>query len=188
MNRFVLAAGILLMMNGLSAQSPAVTLQFSNEQIALPFTRFAPFHPGLEIGYRLPVNANREWQFHAGGFYHEGLYTGLYLRAAHAWNYQPASFVQLQVAPGLGYLHTVTEYPLWSVNEEGVYEESGRAGQPHALAEVGLNAIFLPNARVSPMIGYRMSLETPFATVFPVMFHMFAQAGVSVSLSSSDNS
>lgn len=182
MKRILFACGLFLLMSNLSAQSPAVTLQFSNEQISLPFTRIAPLHPGLEIGYRLPVNANREWQVHAGGFYHEGLYTGLYLRAAHAWNYQPASFVQLQVAPGLGYLHTVTESPLWTVNEEGVYEESGRAGQSHALAEVGLNAIFLPDAKVSPMISYRMAVETPFATVFPVMFHNFLQLGVSVSL------
>lgn len=184
MKRILLACGLFLLMSGLSAQAPSVTLQLSNEQIALPFTRIAPLHPGIEIGYRLPINNNREWQLHAGGFYHEGIYTAFYLRAAHAWNYQPASFVQFQVAPGIGYMHTVTENSLWTVNEEGVYEESGRAGQPHALAEVGLNAIFLPDAQVSPMISYRMAVETPFATVFPVMFHNFLQLGVSVSLPS----
>lgn len=184
MNRIILAVGLLLLTGSLSAQTPAITLQVSNEQIALPFTRFTPFHPGLELGYRLPINENREWQVHAGGFYHEGIYTGIYLRAAHAWNYQPASFVQLQVAPGIGYMHTITESSLWTVNEDGVYEESGRAGQPHALAEVGLNTIFLPDAQVSPMLSYRMAVETPFATVFPVMFHNFLQLGVSVSLPS----
>ena len=166
------------------AQSPSLTVQLSNEQISLPFTRVAPVHAGLEIGYRMPINGYREWQFHAGGFYHQGLYTGLYLKAAHAWNWTPTPWVTLQVAPGVGYLHTITENPLWSVNEAGEYEQSGRFGQPHALVEVGMNAIFLPNSRVSPMIGYRVAVETPFATVFPVMFHNFLQAGVSVSLPS----
>lgn len=184
MKRLLFCIGALLGMLPVIAQSPSLTIQLSNEQIAIPFTRIAPLHPGLEIGYRHPVNARREWQVHAGGFYHRGLYTGLYLRAAHAWNWQPVSFVQVQVAPGIGYLHTFTQEPLWAIDESGTYRQVGQAGQPHALVELGLGAILLPDARVSPMISYRMAVEAPFATVFPVMFHNFLQVGVSVSLPS----
>ncbi len=186
MFRVLLICGLLLSCLSGFSQTSSLTIQLFNEQISLPFTSFQPLHPGLEIGYRLSVNERREWQAHAGGFYHRGLYAGFYLRAAHAWTWQPANFVQLQVAPGIGYLHTIMENPLWSVNEQGEYEKSGRFGQPHLLAEVGLNAIFLPGERVSPMISYRMALEAPFATVFPVMFHNFAQVGVSVSLPSNE--
>jgi len=184
MKRCIILLFSVLFFSALHAQQPRLTVQLSNEQISLPFTSIAPIHPGLEIGYRKPVSPHREWQFHAGGFYHQGLYTGLYVRAAHAFNWQPQPWVQLQVAPGIGYLHTFTTQPLWSVNEAGTYEQVGRAGQPHALVEVGFNAIFLPNANISPMIGYRVALETPFATVFPIMFHNFLQAGVSISLPS----
>ncbi len=174
----------------LMAQSPGkLTLSIVNEQISLPFTRLAPVHPGLEISYQpTPIQRDwgeRGWIFAAGAFRHGFPTHGAYLRAAYQWQWRPVSSLGLSIAPGLGYLHSWHPSPIYWPDESGNYEQRYRWGRPQVLGEVGFGLSLWPGRAWSPQVSYRVGIEAPFATVFPIMFRNFFQIGLTYQISAS---
>ena len=190
MFRTLLLLGSLWFTASLWAQTgPRITLSVSNEQVSLPMTRFAPFHPGLELTYTAAAvetsYGSRGWQASAGGYFHGFPTQGAYLRGAYQWQWQPIPQLGLSVAPGIGYLHTWTAQPVYWPNEAGVYEEVNNWGRPEVMAEVGFGIALWPQNRLSPTLGYRFAVEAPFSTVIPFLPRNFYQIGLTYQLPSS---
>ncbi len=158
-----------------------------NESIAFPFTRFAPVHPGLEIGATFwskeKENSNRYLSAYAGGFYHEKIETGFYLRAEYLFAFKIVDGLYADVPVGIGYLHTFFPSELYEQNPEtGSFEEASQFGRPHGLVTAGVGIRYAGNSRVQPFIRQELAVETPFANGFPVIPHTFLKLGVNLKI------
>ena len=158
-----------------------------NESIAFPFTRYIPVHPGIEFGATFwnkeKEHSNRYLSAYAGGFYHEKVETGFYLRAEYLFAFEIVNGLYVDVPLGAGYLHTVYPAELYEQNPEtGAFEEVSQFGRPHGLVTAGVGVRYTGATRVQPFIRQELAVETPFANGFPVIPHTFLKLGVNVKI------
>ncbi|MEL6630764.1 MAG: hypothetical protein AAFQ83_04825 [Bacteroidota bacterium] len=167
-------------------EGPRLSLSFTNQQNALPFTRIGPVHPGFELAYQPTQNqtsyGSAGWAFALGAFHHGFPADGIYVRAARQWTWKTGSFLDLTGSAGLGYLHTFTTEPVYWQNEAGEYVEKARWGKPHLMPEVGVQATLFPNKRLSPFVSYRFAVETFYSHFLFVLPHNFYGFGLTYQL------
>jgi hypothetical protein len=158
-----------------------------NESIAFPFTRYTPIHPGLEVGATFwskeKEHSQRYLSAYAGGFYHEKVETGFYLRAEYLFAFKIAGGLYADVPLGIGYLHTIYPSELYKQNPEtGNFEEVSQFGRPHGLVTAGVGLRYAGESRIQPFIRQELAIETPFANGFPVIPHAFLKLGVNLKI------
>ena len=164
-------------------------LSFSllTESIAFPFSRYLPIHPGAELGITIRETQREhslsQWDVVAGGYYHEKLETGFYLKGQY--HYQKYLFTHLGVdfTGSIGYMHTFYPADIYKHNPEtGEYLVANQMGRPHAIAEAGIGLTYRNSSPIEPFIRQSFMLETPFANGIPVIPHSFLKFGVDIKL------
>lgn len=165
------------------AQIEQWSISVFDENIAFPLTRFAPFHPGLEIGATLrqsdrPASV-RQLNAYLGGYYHRRVETGIYLRGEYLHRLKVGTRLGVDMAGGIGYLHTFYPGTLYRQDEEsGNLESVTQFGRPHAIATIGLGLTYRTQNRVAPFLRQDLVLEAPFVNSYPVIVHSFLKVGI----------
>ena len=157
-----------------------------NENVAFPFTRYTPIHPGAEIGVGVyEVEKDKSIQtvnVYAGGFYHKRLELGLYVRGEYQYTLKFKDKVGLDLPVGIGYLHSFYPGELYELNSNGEFETVSQTGRPHALITGGVGVRYLGFEKVQPFVRQSIGIETPFANYLPVLPHSFLSFGVTIQL------
>ncbi|MEM8528534.1 MAG: hypothetical protein AAGG68_28105 [Bacteroidota bacterium] len=165
---------------GLSAQS--IGVNFQQESVSWPFTRFDQWNPGAEIEYGFPAwekgNGLRQVNLTLGYYFHRDVESAFYLKAEYNITLRIADDFHLDIVPALGYMHSFYPGEIYRLTSDGNYELKQQLGRPHLWLESGLGFSFFRTKQISPFLQYRFALETPFANGIPVFPHSFYQAGV----------
>ncbi len=163
-----------------------VSIALQSEAIGFPFSNYAPIHPGAEVGLtireRHRARSSTAVNVYFGGYYHERIATGLYLRAEFQPTLKLGNHFGLLLPMGVGYLHTFYPAELYQVNDEGSFEVARQGGRPHALLQLGVGISYLGHERFEPFIKQELAIETPFANTFPFIPHSFIKAGLAINL------
>ncbi len=163
-----------------------ISFTLQSEAIGFPFTNYAPLHPGAEVGLtvreKYHARSISTFNVYLGGYYHEKLATGVYLRAEYQHTFKLGNKFGLIVPMGLGYLHTFYPADLYDRNENGDFERVSHGGRPHALINLGIGLSYLGSDRFEPFIKQELAIETPFANTFPFIPHSFIKAGIAINL------
>lgn len=157
----------------------------TSEAIGLPFTNYAPYHPGAEFTTILKITekekSTRYLGLKAGFFYHQKLETAIYVGGEYQYSFRlPTDKLSLDVPLGLGYLHSFYPSELYEQNNEGDFEKVSQFGRPHLYLNLGIGLTYRMNERVQPFIRQSLLLETPFANGIPVIPHSLIQLGVQI--------
>lgn len=144
------------------------TASVFNNAVALPGGSFtAPFHPGVDLGWVIPVRTGSRWDHLLTprlGFYHQRIvHSGVQLYAEYTFRFHIVEGLSVDGGPGLGYLHTFEQHDIFKLQSDGTYERTGRLGKPHAMASAMLGFNLAPaDWPVRPFIQYRFRVMSPF--------------------------
>ncbi|MEL7120388.1 MAG: hypothetical protein AAFO07_13140 [Bacteroidota bacterium] len=165
----------------------SISFSLFSESIAFPFSRLAPIHPGAEIGIQLSKDERsasiRSWNAYVGGYYHEKVELGFYLRAEYQHTFRLGKDIGLDFPMGLGYLHTFYPGEIYELDvENGDFDKQTQLGRPHALVNVGIGLSFNRSGDFQPFIKHELGIETPFITSIPVVPHSFTKVGFNLKI------
>lgn len=169
-------------------QKGDLSFSLMDESIAFPLTRLTPLHPGAEIGYTLYVKGEgnvQTFNIYLGGYHHEQVENGFYLRAEQGHHFRVIDNVTTDLFYGLGYLHTFYPGELYEINPDtGEFEKASQLGRPHVLASVGVGFTWVNDSFIEPFVRQDLTLESPFANGIPVIIHSFLKVGLTFKLQS----
>ncbi len=181
----ILLTFLLLTSLGLvaNAQLPGrIFVSVQTQALAIPFTTLGPVHPGGEIGLELWTSESarlpKTVRVSAGGFYSNTLLSGFTLRGVYGIGVPITDDIVVDLEPGLGYLHSYFPAPIYAREADGTFAPKTQLGRPHLTVDAGLGMEFFHSRNFSPYINYRVSLQTPFISVLPVLPHTFLAVGV----------
>lgn len=168
-----------------------LSVSLLNEDVALPFSRISPLHPGLEVGIHFLSNEKarsiRSLGAYAGGYYHKRLETAFYLRGEYQYTLKLGSSLGLDLPVGVGYLHTFYPAELYELDPNtGKVAEASNPGRSQIILNAGVGLRYLKPTRVQPFIKHEFMLEGPFSKLFAIMPHTFLKAGVVIPFTSSN--
>ena len=168
-----------------------ISVAVMNENIAFPFSRYTPLHPGGELGLTLKQQFKpqsvRQFNVYAGGFYHKKVETGFYIRGEYLHQLIIAKKIGIQLPLGIGYMHTFYPGEIYELNTTtGEFEKGNQSGRPHLIANVGLGLTYINNSGIAPFIKQNLTIETPFANGIPLIPHSFIKLGVTIKISSNE--
>lgn len=157
------------------------------ESMAFPFTRYAPFDPGIEVGYAMKETERpgiiKAVNLHLGWYYHRRVENAYYLRAEWAWQFKIADFLTADLYSGIGYMHVFYPGEVYELNNStGDFEKIRQKGRPHALGNLGIGFTYRNQSRLEPFIRQDLGIESPFANGIPVMVHSFLKIGTHIKL------
>lgn len=158
----------LLLNVGNAQTTHTFTASVFNNAIALPGGSFtAPFHPGLDIGWEVSIRKGNRWDQLLTtrlGYYNQRIvHHGVQLYSEYSWRFHAAEGIALDGGAGLGYLHTFEQHDIFSLQSDGTYQRTGRAGKPHIMFSTMLGIyISPPEWPVQPFLQYRFRVMAPF--------------------------
>lgn len=160
----------------LAQDSHTFSASFFNNAVALPGGSFiAPFHPGVDIGWVYAVRKGNRWDQLLTtrlGYYHQRIvHHGIQLYSEYTWRFHAAEGLSMDGGAGLGYLHTLEQHEIFTLQSDGTYRRTGRAGKPHAMisAMLGIN-LAPPEWAIKPFLQYRFRVMTPFVKSYVPFF------------------
>jgi hypothetical protein len=169
-----------------------VSLAFTNENIALPFTRKvkSPAHPGVALGVEIPWRQMNQselrWRGTLGAYFHEKVQHAVYAKAGLAYRYYLPFHIQVDAGADMGYAHSFYPSAIYEQTDDGGFEPVDQSGRPHAIASLGLGIGYdvLQNEErpLLVFLRYEMMVQTPFAVTIPVIPHTFFHLGVQYAL------
>ena len=99
-----------------------ISLSFTNESIAFPFTSYSEFHPGFELGTSLSTSEKRYSLRHvnvyAGWFLHQHIENGFYLRGEYSYSLKLGKSFTTGIYGGAGYMHTFYPGDIFEIEPE----------------------------------------------------------------------
>ncbi|MFY0644328.1 MAG: hypothetical protein JXR19_07660 [Bacteroidia bacterium] len=190
MNKICIIVFLLLVtgVTSSNAQEPKqMSITLLNESIALPFTSYTEFHPGIEIGYTLrSIDKKKSVNTisgYGGWFLHQHIQNAFYLRGEYLYEIKMGANLRAGMYGGIGYMHTFYPGPVYEMDAEtGEFSESSQFGRPRALATTGLHLSWHSDKVISPFLRQEFSVETPFANGILVMPHSFLKIGITIKL------
>ncbi len=164
-----------------------VSVAVISETIAIPFTRYTPYHPGAEIKATFKVKEKsksiRQISACLGGYFHRRVETGIYIGGEYIHTFKIKNTVGIDIPAGLGYLHTFYPGELYKQNQEtGEFEKVVQFGRPHVFVNLGIGISYIKNPNIRPFIRQELLVETPFANGIPVITHSFVKLGISIKI------
>jgi len=159
-----------------------VSVSGINHQYGMPFIRFAPFHPGIEIGLTLlkkeGTHFKKSVSANFGYLHHKLLIRAPYLRLDYLIQYQFKNSFGLGASGGLGYLHGFYPGDAYKFNEsKGVYEQTV-THQAFLQKNIALHLFYLNANKIKPFIKYDFSMLNFQALSILTNFHI----GTTISL------
>ena len=152
------------------------TVSIFNNALSLPGGSFSsPFHPGVDVGWVLPIREGKRWDqmlILRAGYYHQRLvHHGLQAYGEYTWRYKIVEGLAAEGAAGLGYIHTLEQHDIFKLQSDGTYKQVGQWGKPHGQASFALGISFSPPEwPVRPFLTYRFRVLTPFVNEYvPVL-------------------
>jgi hypothetical protein len=177
-NRFITLLLSLFLSTALIAQhktGQAFSLAITNHQSAYPFNKLGALiakekHLGFEVGYAFnwKTGKKHDWSqtFKAGYFYHRFVQHAIPLYTQLGYHYKLKEHWRLGAALGVGYLHSISDMSVLSMNEAGEYEKDNGIGRPQVLINLTFHAQynFKWNAQkqIAVFLQYQQQLQTPF--------------------------
>lgn len=164
-----------------------LSLAAINESISFPFTSYAEFHPGFELGISIRTREKersiRQLNAYAGWFLHQYIENGFFLRGEYSYKLKLGKAFAAGVYGGLGYLHTFYPGKLYEVDEvSGEISSVSQLGRPRLMASAGVQLSYRTTAGIEPFLKQEFAVETPFANGIPVMPHSFLKLGININL------
>ena len=141
--KYFIICFLSLLTQGLMAQNiDQFSISLNSEAIGLPFTNYAPIHPGAELsGTFRTIEKDKSFRYlnlKAGFFYHRRLETAIYLGGEYQYSHRLLQDkLSLDVPVGLGYLHSFYPGELYEQNSEGGFEVVNQFGRPHLYLNLG---------------------------------------------------
>ena len=183
---FILLWGVLLPRESQAQAFSNLYVAGMAETTSFPFTRYLPFHPGLEVGTTLWHTDRGPFTHRAnaflGGYHHRLHENGIYLRGEYQLTYPIQDLVGIDLPVGFGYQHTFYPGETYSQDPEtGEWSEARQFGKPHALVNFGLGVTFLKTERVQPFIRQESTIDLPLFNSF-ALIRNFVKLGVNIQL------
>ena len=148
------------------------SIAWTTETISLPFSRYLPIHPGLEIGAKVLEKENRLFthriRIHFGGYHHRRVENGFYLNASYIPMIKLSQSIGIDLPIGLGYQHSFYPGELYEQNNEtGEFDRVTQLGRPHALINFGFGFTYHKPKRVKPFIRHENVIDLPLYNGLP---------------------
>lgn len=176
----------LTVSQALAQRIQAISIAVQTEAIAIPFTRLAPVHPGIEIGFSINEKTKphsiRRWNAYVGWFYHKNLDQSIYLRGEYQFAYTIKETVSVFTPLSIGYMHAFHAKPVYEQKADGSFNEKRQRGRPHAIVNLGLGIRYLKLNTLEPFIKYEAVAQTPFVSTVPVGPRSFFKVGTNFKL------
>lgn len=186
----VIATGILVTINTRAQQIDNLYISATTETSSFPFTRFLPIHPGVELGTTLlnkgKQNSEHFVNVYLGGYYHQKIENGFYLRSEYAFRYKINNTIGIDFPIGGGYQHSFFPGEIYEQNiETGDWERIKQRGKPHLFVDFGLGFTYLKSKRVQPFIRYESIIDFPLYNGF-MTTRTFFKLGINIKISNDD--
>ena len=128
-----------------------------------------PIHPGVSAGIEFAHNRstiNRWFQTaKLGMLYHQYSQTAVQLYSEGGYRRSVWRGLTAELRMGLGYLHSVTDVPLFKLNSEGTYRRGSKFGRPQFMAGGALGMGYTFHKSAHPwrvQVDYQFYVQTPF--------------------------
>lgn len=187
-NCLIIALISLVYIPELNAQK-TFTASFFNNAVSLPGGSFSsPLHPGFDLGVVLPLYKGKRWErsiIPRLGYFHQRLvHHGIQIYGEYTWRYFMVQGIALEGALGVGYLHTLEQHDIFTLQADGTYKRTGRWGKPHIQASAALGFSFAPPEwSVRPFLSYRFRVIAPFVREYvPILPATSLHLGLYVTL------
>jgi hypothetical protein len=180
MKKFILFVIFICYYLHLPAQhSRSISLAFSNNNTALPFSKFTKlvtgtFHPGIEAGGSLnwKTKINHDWfqNLKLGYMYHHLYQHGISIYTQTGYRFKAGKSFSAETALGVGYLYSIPATQVYKLNEQGTYNDISGKGRHQAMAtfDVGVGYLLNPGGQrpVKAFVSYQQRIQAPFVKNF----------------------
>lgn len=165
----------------------SLSVAATSESIAIPLTRIAPIHPGLEIGanlwYKDKPKTVQQFNAYLGFYHHEVLQNSFYLRAEYLHRFLLWQKLGLDLSGSLGYMHSFTAAEVYEQSSEtGLFSKANQTGVGHGIVELGLGFAYVNSSRFEPFIRTSLLIQALLIDEFPVLPHSLIKIGVNIKL------
>lgn len=190
--RILVCLLLIAVYSGIKAQKPQnLFFALTSETYAFPMTRFAPIHPGLEIGTTLVERSGNHIDHNinafVGVYHHRLVENGFYLRGEYAFTYKIKNTLGISIPLGGGYQHSFYPGELYEQDPQtGQWSKKTQFGKPHALVEFGLGLTYLKPKRIQPFVRYESVIDFPLYNSF-LTTRAFLKLGVNLHLNNTKN-
>ncbi|SMG49287.1 hypothetical protein SAMN05661096_03593 [Marivirga sericea] len=169
-----------------------VSVMATTEAIGLPFTNYAPIHPGIEASITFARNEQDKsvqlFNAKAGSFYHRKLQIAVYLGGEYQYSRKLfKQKISLDFPIGLGYFHTFYPGEIYEQNGNGDFERVNQFGRPHLYINLGIGLTYIGRGNIQPFIRQEALIQTPFANGIPVIPHSLIKIGVNIKFGEDEN-
>ena len=167
----------------------SISVSVFNENIAFPFTRITPLHPGVECGLTF-WEKEKKWNnqsanVNTGFYYHKKVENAIYLRGEYVFSPKIKNILSFDIPLSLGYMHTFYPGEMYTLNSDGEPEKVRQTGRPHLMGSFGIG-IRLTKYKVQPFVREEMVVVTPFASTIPVIVHSYLKLGINIQINSNE--
>ena len=169
----------------------SVSVALTTETISLPFSRYAPIHPGIEIGATV-WNRERgkmmyEVNTYLGAYHHKKVENGFYLKVDFMPTLKIKNVIGLDFPVGVGYQHSFYPGKLYELDSgTGEFSEVNQMGKPHALVNFGFGLTYLKPNKIQPFIRHESVVDLPLYNGI-ANSRTFLKLGVNIKLNSNEN-
>ncbi len=134
----------------------AISVSVSNTQYGIPFVRFFPLHPGVQIGLTFVETQNSKHSLsgNIGYFYHDLLAHAPYAKVEYNYHQSIKNVVGLDAFIGTGYAHAFNPNTAYAFNPSTKTYESTVANAPFFIANLGIGLSVLTFEDFTPFVQY----------------------------------
>lgn len=148
----------------------SLSVSATNTQFGLPFLKFFPIHPGLDIGVTFLENEKsksiHKVNAHLGYIYHNVLVTGPYLKGEYAIQFKVKDIIGLDVGLGGGGFYAIYPGDAYVFDQDSKNYETIHNQQFFLTVNAGVGLTWLKATNVQPFIRYEvMTLGSPDLTL-----------------------
>lgn len=154
----------------LTTRLQSLSVSATNTQFGLPFLKFFPLHPGVDIGVTFLENDKpksiHKVNVHLGYIHHNILVTGPYVKAEYAIQFKLKDLIGLDVGLGGGGFYALYPGEAYAFNQESKGYETIKNQQFFLTINTGVGVTWIKAAAFQPFIRYEvMVLGSPDLTL-----------------------
>lgn len=147
-----------------------------NTQYGLPFIRFAPIHPGIEMGATFleknKVKSYRKISGRIGFYHHDLLANGVFIKAIYDYQVKIKNILGVGGYGGIGYTHLFYPGDGYTFDTPSGNYKSSRANQAFFLSNIGLGINYIKPKKLQPFIKYEMTMSGFNVDYIQTNFHI----------------